>query len=712
MTSVRPFSASAAALAAAPAAVEAYVGPGAGFALAGGFWTLLVLVLAAAGLLILPFRILLTWLRRRKRPGARSRRVVVVGLDGLDPGLCARWMDEGRLPNLQRLAGQGVFRPLGTTLPAITPAAWSSFATGTDASGHNIYDFITRDPRTYGPVLSSARVLPPRRSLKLGRHRIPLSRPRVRNLKGSRPFWKLLGDKGVFSSILRVPITFPPEPFAGHLLAGMCVPDLRGTQGEFTCLTETPEQAPGPGEDGRTEGVGRWIEVGMCPGQSSRVRIPGPPAPFGRSGDPPLQAPIDLEHDTEAECLRLTTAGQRIDLREGVHSPWVELTFDGGPGVRVRGICRFYLAAAAPLKLYLTAIQIDPDRPCLPLSHPPSYATYLSQRLGKYGTLGLAEDTEALDAEVIDEEAFLRQARSLHQERERMFFHALDRTREGLLVCVFDGPDRLQHMFFRTLDPGHPANEGRRVAEFEDVLPRMYGEMDDLVGRVMERVDDGVETTLLVISDHGFCPFRRGVNLNTWLREKGYLALEEGSEGGGNVSGDWFAGVDWSRTRAFALGLAGIFLNRAGREARGVVSEAEARDLKGELIAGLEGLEDVDGQPAIRKVWDAAACFHGPYKDAAPDLFVGYNAGYRAAWSGARGRVAAEVFEDNTRHWSGDHCVDPAQVPGVLFCNRRIDKTDPHLLDVPVSILRLFGVDPPSWMQGEDLFDGPPLPAP
>ena len=704
MRLVRLFLALAASFLAVPA--HAYVGPGAGFAVAGGFWSLLALALAASVLLFLPFRMLLTWLRSRRRPESRARRVVVIGLDGLDPGLCARWMDEGRLPNLRRLAGQGAFRPLGTTLPAITPAAWSSFATGTDASGHNIYDFITRDPRTYGPVLSSALVMPPRRSLKLGRHRLPLSRPRIRNLKGGQPFWKLLGERGVFSTILRVPITFPPEPFAGHLLAGMCVPDLRGTQGEFTCLAEAPLDGA-LGEDG----AGRHIEVRLRDGRG-RVSIPGPPAPFGGGDDPPLQAPIDLELDAAAGCLRLEAGGHQIELREGVHSPWVELAFDGGPGARVRGICQLYLVSAAPLKLYLTAIQIDPARPGLPLSHPSSYATFLSQRLGKYGTLGLAEDTEALNAGVIDEEAFLQQARSLHEERERMLFHALDRTREGLVVCVFDGPDRVQHMFFRTLDPAHPANAGRRMDEFEDVLPRMYADMDDLVGRVMDGIDDDGETALLVISDHGFCQFRRGVNLNAWLRENGYLTLEEGAEGPGTTGGDWFAGVDWSRTRAFALGLAGLFINRAGREAGGVVAESEAGELKRELIAGLEGLADDDGEPAIRKVWDAEAHFHGPYKGGAPDLLVGYNAGYRASWSGARGRTTEQIFEDNTRPWSGDHCVDPAQVPGVLFCNRPIDREDPHLLDVPVSILGLFGVEPPAYMQGEDLFDGRPDAAP
>ena len=282
MRSVRLFAALAA-LVSGPAAVHAYVGPGAGIAIAGGFWTLLVVALAAAVLLLLPFRMLLAWLHRRRRPSSRARRVVVIGLDGLDPGLCARWMEEGRLANLGRLAEQGAFRPLGTTLPAITPAAWSSFATGTDASGHNIYDFITRDPRTYEPVLSSARVMPPRRSLKLGPWRLPLSRPRIRNLKGGQPFWKLLGDEGVFSSILRVPITFPPEPFAGHLLAGMCVPDLRGTQGEFTCLDETPSGGRRPGGRRRTRRAWAAGSRSACArGASSRVRNPGTSGPLRR----------------------------------------------------------------------------------------------------------------------------------------------------------------------------------------------------------------------------------------------------------------------------------------------------------------------------------------------------------------------------------------------------------------------------------------------
>lgn len=672
------------------------MGPGAGFALAGSFWTILILLLAALSMLVLPVRFVIVWWRRRQRSSARARRVVVVGLDGLDPGLAERWMREGRLPNLQRLADQGTFKRLATTLPAITPAAWSSFATGTDASRHNIFDFITRDPQSYQPVLSSARVMPARRSFRLGPYRIPLSRARVRNLKRSQPFWKLLGESGVFSSILRVPITFPPEPFNGHLLAGMCVPDVRGTQGEFTYLKDA-------GGNGREANPGCIIDVPMLDGRG-RALVPGPPAPFARDGDPSaLCVEIDLETDAESGRILLRHGRLQIELALRTYSPWVELVFERGAGIRVRGICRFYLVESDPLKLYVTSIQTDPDRSGLPLSYPVSYASYLCKRLGKFGTLGLAEDTEALNADIIDEGAFLDQAYSLHAERERMLFHALEKTQDGLVVCVFDGPDRIQHMFYRTLDPQHPANEGKETAAFENVLPGMYEAMDHLVGRVMGRIDD--ETTLMVISDHGFCSFDRGVNLNTWLLQNGYLVLEDEVDGGG----EWFAGVDWRKTRAFALGLTGIFINRRGRESSGIVTEEAVEPLKREMISKLEGLVDdgprCAGRAAIRKVWNTDRHFDGPYTRDAPDLLIGYNAGYRASWSGAKGQVTDEVFEDNTHHWSGDHCVDPQQVPGVLFCNRSVTKEAPNLLDVPASIMKLFAVDAPSYMQGEDLFD-------
>jgi predicted AlkP superfamily phosphohydrolase/phosphomutase len=228
--------------------------------------------------------------------------------------------------------------------------------------------------------------------------------------------------------------------------------------------------------------------------------------------------------------------------------------------------------------------------------------------------------------------------------------------------------------------------------------------MDRLLGKVMEKVDDP-ETVLMVISDHGFTNFRRGVNLNTWLRDEGYLVLKDGA----TTSGDWFELVDWSRTKAFSMGLTGLFINRKGREKSGIVQEgAEYRALCAELQQKLQALIDPsNGQNAVRKVEAAWEFFDGPYRFDAPDLLVGYEGGYRNSWECATGSVTTSVFTDNTKSWSGDHCVDPSIVPGVFLCNRPIQVEAPHITDIPASVLRMFGQTTPSYMRGRMLFAKP-----
>ena len=675
---------------------EAYVGPGAGFALAGSFWTALVLVVALLSVFLLPLRMTLKWWRRRRAQSrAKARRVVVVGLDGFDPKLARRFMAEGGLPHLTRLAEEGTFCDLQTTLPALTPSAWSTFATGVDASRHNIYDFITRHRGNYQPLLSSAWLGPARRHVQIGPYRFPLGKPRIENLRKSQPFWKSLGQQGIFSSIIRVPITFPAEKFNGLLLAGMCVPDLRGTQGEFTLFTSDRERA------NISQGQVVVVEVA---GNRVQAQLTGPSNPIRGNGGA-LAVDVKLLLDAAAGSAEMRAGAESVVLACGEYSPWIELKFDAGAGVKVRGICRFYLLSCAPFNLYVTPVQIDPEHPALPLSYPASFAVYLAKRFGKYGSLGLLEDTDSLNAEVLDEAAFLTQAYDLHEEREQMLFHELHRNKDGLVVCVFDGPDRIQHLFFRTLETDHPANRGRPTEEFSGVIPDLYAQMDALVGRVVAELADDPEAVLWVVSDHGFCQFKRGVNLNSWLHQNGYLHLKEGT----SLGGDWHADVDWSRTRAFALGLSGFYINRKGREGQGIVAEGEElAQLKAELVDKLSGLIDTEtGEVAINKVWDTDTVFSGPYKDDAPDLLVGYNAGYRIAWSGANGGVTDWVFEDNTKSWSGDHCVDPRLVPGVLFCNRKIAAGKPALGDLPPTIMALFGADRPTYMKGQDLFAAP-----
>jgi predicted AlkP superfamily phosphohydrolase/phosphomutase len=674
---------------------EAYIGPGAGFAFLSSFLVFIAaFALAMFYLLSWPLRFVFRALfRKRSRARSDVERVVVIGLDGMDPKLADRFMNEGKLPNFRRLKEEGAFAPLATSYPSISPVAWSSFMTGVDPSYHNIFDFLTRDPCTYLPMLSSAEVGKASRVLPIGKYMIPLGKPKMRLLRKGKPFWKILGESGVFSSVIRVPITFPPEKFNGVLLSGMCAPDLKGSQGTFSYYTTNEND-----NRAKTGGVGYHIKLNS---DTVHTYIYGPENSLVRGGGE-LKVPLTIKVDKDKNRARIEVSGQSFYLEPGTYSPWVRVTFRPGLGIKVHGICRFYINRIHPdFELYVTPINIDPENPALPISHPFIYSVYLAKLIGPYGTLGLAEDTWALNEGAIDEDAFLKQAYFLYEEREKMFFNALDRTPRGLCTCVFDTTDRIQHMFFRCLDETHPANRGKEVEKYKNVIEDLYIRTDRLIGDVLKRVDE--KTVVIVMSDHGFTQFKRGVNLNTWFLKNGYLALKDGK----TTSGDWFENVDWERTRAFSLGLTGVFINRKGRESNGIVEEGdELRSLKRELIEKLTGLVDEEtGDVAILSVVDTEGIYSGPYTYDAPDLLIGYNAGYRNSWSCATGRVTERVFEDNTKHWSGDHCVDPKIVPGVFFSNRRINTKSPDIKDIAPTVLRLFGVDIPKYMKGKPLID-------
>jgi predicted AlkP superfamily phosphohydrolase/phosphomutase len=661
----------------------AYIGPGAGFAFLGGFLSLIVsFFLTLGSFLLWPFRTARALiLRSRGFRKARVKRVIFLGLDGLDPRLTERFMAEGRLPNLQRLREQGSFHRLRTTFPSLSPVAWSTFATGVSPAKHNIFDFLNRSLQSYVPELSSSKIRPARRVLRIGRFRIPLSRPTIDLRRKSQPFWKILGDRAIGSTIIRVPITFPPEKFDGRLLSAMCTPDLRGTQGSFTQFTTRIDRTA--------------YESGLsCPlrrnGEYLEGVLDGPGNDFVLEGGA-VSVPFQLRL-SEGDCV-LEISGGEYPLRRHTYSPWIKISFSAAPGAHIHGIARFLITETDPeFSLYVTPIQVDPESPALPISHPSYYAVYLAKLLGSFATVGMAEDTWALNEGVIDERAFLDQAWSLLAEREAMFENALEHTRRGVVACVVDTSDRVQHMFYRHF-------EGRGDPQWQGTIADLYQRMDRVVGKAIARTDPN--TMLFVLSDHGFCSFRRAVDLNAWLHQNGYLALT----GSAIESGRYFAGVDWSRTRAYALGLSGVYLNMRGREAQGIVRPGtEAEALKRELIARLSGFRDEElDAVAIRQVYATTDLYRGPYLEAAPDLIVGYDEGYRTSWDAAVGKVTRRVIEDNPKAWSGDHCVDPLLVPGVLFCNRKLDCDDPGIEDMAPTALDLFGIDPPAWMDGKPL---------
>ena len=678
----------------------AYIGPGAGFAFLSSFFMLfLSFAMAFFTLLTWPVRVIIRFFKRRHALAkSKTDRVIILGLDGLEPTITERMMAEGKLPNLQRLAGEGAYSHLQSTYPSISPVAWSAFATGVCAGGHNIFDFLTRDKRTYLPELSSSSVGDSKRVLSVGKYQIPIGKPIIKFLRRSQSFWKILGDHGIFSHVLRVPISFPPEKLNGALLSAMCTPDLRGTQGEFSYFT-----------------TDRNVNLQMIGGQTTVVErkgkviesfIRGPMNSLVKGGREYLKCPF-VATALNPQEVELKFSNGRHRLKVGEYSEWLELIFKAGLGIKVRGIARFLVKRIEPeFQLYVTPINIDPENPALPISYPFFYSVYLAKLFGKFATLGLAEDTWALNEHVIDDDDFLKQSYLIHEEREKMWMHALDNTKKGFCCVVVDATDRIQHMFFRYLEKGHPALNGDDPAKGAGVIDELYRKMDDLVGRTMAKTKPG--DVFFVISDHGFKSFRRGINLNAWLVQNGYMAVKDGT-----APGEYFRNVDWSRTKAYAIGLAGIYLNQKGREAQGIVAPGdETRQLKAELIEKLSGLKDeAKGEVGIVEAFDSQKVYKGPYTNNGPDILIGYNVGYRISWDGATGKVTDLVFEDNKKAWSGDHCIDPRLVPGVVFCNQKISAPKPGLVDMAPTVLDLFGVDIPRYMEGKPILGTAPAPA-
>ncbi|MDH3217614.1 MAG: alkaline phosphatase family protein, partial [Candidatus Krumholzibacteria bacterium] len=491
-------------------------------------------------------------------------------------------------------------------------------------------------------------------------------------------------DYGIFSTVLRVPITFPPEKINGLLLAGMDVPDLRGTMGSFTFYTQSTS----------ADKIGGMVVRLPRNGNPLTTTLPGPNSPL--SGEP---LELDMHIRRANGTAELKIGDEKVVLKEREYSPWVRLTYKAAPNVKMTGIARFYVTQLdGDFGLYVTPIHIDPDKPVMPVSSPSVYSTYLSKLIGPFATLGLAEDTWAVNERVLDEEGFLKQAYLYHDERKRMWFHALGKLRRGMVCCVFDLSDRLQHICFRYLDKDHPANRGKDTTRHKDALYTMYRKMDELVGETLAYEDK--KTAVFVISDHGFKTFKRGVNLNSWLRDNGYLTLKEGHTG----DGEYLTDVDWHKTRAFAIGLGGVYINVKGRERHGTVDPSQREALKEELTRKLLELTDpANGGRAIGRITNPARDFKGPYRNDGPDLLVGFSEGYRVAWDCARGLVTNDVFEDNVKSWSGDHCMDPQVVPGIMFSNLTIDDEDPRLMDMAPTVLDLFGIDKPAHMVGKSL---------
>lgn len=609
--------------------------------------------------------------------------MIVLGLDGLEPAIVERLLEAGQLPHLASLRRQGGYARLATTYPAQTPVAWSSFATGTNPGGHGIFDFIRRDPETYRPELALHRYV----------ERSAFLPPKAENLRRGTPLWTLLSQAGVPSAVLRCPCTYPADSLRGRMLSGLGVPDLRGGFGTPTFYSSGAAVEPRESE--------QVVHVSLGDDGIADTVLVGPRNP--RTGAD-VTVPLRLEVDARAGLVRIRSSGhpRALEVRQGHWSEWLRVKFKVGMLQSVAGQVRFHLVRLSPVfELYASPVNFDPKLPLFPISSPWDYAGDLARELGPFYTAGMVEDHTGLNNGRFDESAFLDQCETVLAERESMMMYELERLDGGFFYCLYDTPDRVQHMFWRFREPEHPANGGTMSAEWCDVIDDHYRRCDALVGRALEFSHD--RTLVIVLSDHGFGSFQRGFNVNTWLYENGFLALKSGARPGRDA-GDLLRGVDWSRTRAYGVGFAGVYLNLMGREAEGVVSPDAASEVEDAIVAGLTGLRDQGrGSPAIRSVVRRGGVYAGAYARESPDLLINFASGYRtSAWS-ALGGVAEQVLEDNVQRWSGDHVFDPELVPGVLFMSRPFDAEGVSLLDMAPTILDALGVEKGPAMEGRSV---------
>jgi predicted AlkP superfamily phosphohydrolase/phosphomutase len=613
------------------------------------------------------------------------KKVIVIGLDGLEPSIVESMLERAELPNLAKIRAGGTYTRLKTTYPPQTPVAWSSFATGTNPGGHGIFDFISRDPETYLPDVALTRFEKPKNIF---------SQPQVVNRRAGMPLWRVLSEAGVPSTVLRCPCTFPPDSLNGRMLAGVGVPDLRGSQSRGTFYTQDKTAVAQENE--------QLIILDSGPEVTTRVI-----GPRNTKQSPPTDSfcEIRVRVDESARKLVIRTGGAQtlVEIPERGWSEWVRFKFKLSVLQSVSGITRFYVRQLEPqLEFYASAVNFDPAAPMFPVSSPGDYAKELSEQIGLFSTLGMAEDHNGLNNGRLDESAYLQHCEFVLAERERLMRFEIDRLDEGFFFMLYDTPDRVQHMMWRFRDREHPGYEADLSPELSTRVEEHYHRCDALLSAVLDKVDE--KTLLIVLSDHGFGTFRRAFDTNTWLWENGLLALKDNRKPDGSLS-EGFSQVDWSKTYAYAIGLGGIYLNFKGRESGGILEEGgEADRVRKAIQTGLAEFPDAEAnRPAIRSVSRREQLYSGRFVGNSPDLLVNFYPGFRVSWRTAVGGFANSLLEDNKRRWSGDHLVDPESVPGILFMNRKARHNHAQIIDLAPTILNYLGVPIPQSMEGSCL---------
>ena len=659
-----------------------------------------------------------------RREAESHPRVVIIGMDGMDPRRCERLMDEGLLPNLAKLRDQGGYRRLGTSVPPQSPVAWSNFITGAGPGVHGIFDFIHRDPaKQYAPYYSAAKTVESADGWEVGDYKLPLTfwpfnhnQAQTLLKRHGVPFWEYLDRAGIPVHIYDIPANYPPTPSAhGHVccLSGMGVPDLLGSYGTYQFFYEKSDRTadgnlfPEPGGGG----IHREIEFEH---DAAHTFLTGPTHTVLKKAQP-LRIEFTIYRHPDDNAARIDIQDQTIVLLEGEWSDWCKVRYEVPmpsflPKGSVSGIVRFYLQKTHdPFRLYVTPVNIDPADPGEQrITEPPEFLSEIAGELGSFYTTGFQEDYNALKSRVFSDEEYHRQADYVLEERMNLLDFARRKYHDGFLFFYFSGTDVQAHMFWWDGDDPHPVRSKDMAKRYDNVITDLYRRMDRTIGEIIKRYGDSA--TVMVMSDHGFSNFQRQVNLNTWLRDEGFINPPDCESLLFNPQRPDRKLVDWIGTRAYGLGLNGLYINMWGRERDGVVDPDERDALIADITERLLALRDPKtGEPVVARVYNTDEIYVGAEAHNAPDLIVGYHRGYRASWASVLGRTTGRVISDNDKAWSADHCIAAEEVPGVLFCNRPISCDDPDLTDLAPTVLKLFGVAVPDEMTGRSVFEAGPV---
>lgn len=599
-------------------------------------------------------------------------KVLLIGIDGMEPRVAEKLMNDGKLPNFRRLGEIGDFTQLAASLPPQSPVVWTTIATGTNPGKHNLFDFIRMDNKRYLPELSLAK---------------SAGGADYESLVRAEPFWRITTQADIPTTVIRWPLTFPPEKIDGNMLSGLGVPDIKGFLGGYTFYTS--------GEiDRNQEWAERAVKVENRDGVIN-TRISGPNV---RKGNEIMDSKAEMRIDVEDKSAVIHVQSHEYPLQVHGWSDWIRVKFKAGFLRNVYGICRAYLISTEPFQMYLSDVQFDPENPFIDISYPSRYSAELAGEIGLYHTLGMPEDTKALTEGIISDEVFLEQCGQIEAERDRMFWREFQRFKKldrGVFAFVYDTSDRIQHIFWE-----EKVLHGNNELTINSAVEDYYVKKDRFLGKLLDELDN--RTALIIVSDHGFTSFERNVDINSWLWKNGFMTLNKMPDE--KHSGELFGFVDWSRTRAYSAGFNGIYINLKARERNGIVEENEKERVVNEIIDKLKKLtDDKYNQTVIESLYRREEVYHGDYVKNAPDIIIGFRPGYRMSWQTAVGGVSPEILSDNTKKWRGDHLTDPKFVSGVIFTNFQLKRNNPGQTDVAPTLLELLGLEIPDDMDGESL---------